>query len=78
MSTMCCIVLGSWAHGGSRAFSSQICANLDTEKITSMQDEVQHLQSYVPQPKKQYDLCQERAQVREGSLELWGCSLGGR
>ncbi|KAF4787487.1 putative ATP-dependent RNA helicase DHX58 [Turdus rufiventris] len=40
----------------------QICANLDTEKITSMQDEVQHLQSHVPQPKKQYDLCQERAQ----------------
>ncbi|XP_005059759.1 PREDICTED: probable ATP-dependent RNA helicase DHX58, partial [Ficedula albicollis] len=40
----------------------QICANLDTEKITSMQDEVQHLQSCVPQPKKQYDLCQERAQ----------------
>ncbi|NXD44093.1 DHX58 helicase, partial [Copsychus sechellarum] len=40
----------------------QICANLDTEKITSMQDEVQHLQSHVPQPKKQYDLCQDRAQ----------------
>uniref|UniRef100_A0A8C3V3Q2 RNA helicase n=1 Tax=Catharus ustulatus TaxID=91951 RepID=A0A8C3V3Q2_CATUS len=40
----------------------QICANLDTEKITSMQDEVQHLQSHVPQPKKQYDLCQERVQ----------------
>ncbi|KAI1230301.1 hypothetical protein IHE44_0010267 [Lamprotornis superbus] len=39
----------------------QICANLDTEKITSMQDEV-HLQSHVPQPKKQYDLCQERVQ----------------
>ncbi|NWX37911.1 DHX58 helicase, partial [Notiomystis cincta] len=40
----------------------QICANLDTEKITSVQDEVQHLQSHVLQPKKQYDLCQERAQ----------------
>ncbi|KAM7029889.1 ATP-dependent RNA helicase DHX58 [Acridotheres tristis] len=41
----------------------QICANLDTEKITSMQDEVHcHLQSHVPQPKKQYDLCQERVQ----------------
>ncbi|NWR42929.1 DHX58 helicase, partial [Regulus satrapa] len=40
----------------------QICANLDTEKITSVQDEVQHLQSHVPQPKKQYDLCQERVQ----------------
>ncbi|NXB46128.1 DHX58 helicase, partial [Leucopsar rothschildi] len=41
----------------------QICANLDTEKITSMQDEVhRHLQSHVPQPKKQYDLCQERVQ----------------
>ncbi|NWY70517.1 DHX58 helicase, partial [Erithacus rubecula] len=38
----------------------QICANLDTEKITSMQDEVQHPHSCVPQPKKQYDLCQER------------------
>uniref|UniRef100_A0A8C0VI76 RNA helicase n=1 Tax=Cyanistes caeruleus TaxID=156563 RepID=A0A8C0VI76_CYACU len=40
----------------------QICANLDTEKITSVQDEVQHPQSHVPQPKKQYDLCQEREQ----------------
>ncbi|NWU24471.1 DHX58 helicase, partial [Dyaphorophyia castanea] len=40
----------------------QICANLDTEKITSVQDEAQHLQSHVPQPKKQYDLCQERVQ----------------
>ncbi|NXR29895.1 DHX58 helicase, partial [Cinclus mexicanus] len=40
----------------------QICANLDTEKITSMQDEVQLLQRHVPQPKKQYDLCQERVE----------------
>ncbi|NXY08030.1 DHX58 helicase, partial [Pteruthius melanotis] len=54
--------------GGATSFEGaiehilQICANLDTEKITSVQDEVQHLQSHVPQPKKQYDLCQERAQ----------------
>ncbi|NWU55536.1 DHX58 helicase, partial [Dromas ardeola] len=40
----------------------QICANLDTEKITSAQEELQQLQSHVPQPRKQYDLCQERAQ----------------
>ncbi|NXW43716.1 DHX58 helicase, partial [Nyctiprogne leucopyga] len=40
----------------------QICANLDAEKITSAQEELQHLQSHVPQPRKQYDLCQERAQ----------------
>ncbi|NXB41153.1 DHX58 helicase, partial [Eulacestoma nigropectus] len=54
--------------GGATSFKEavehilQICANLDTEKITSVQDEVQHLQSHVPQPKKQYDLCQERVQ----------------
>ncbi|XP_075631123.1 ATP-dependent RNA helicase DHX58 [Balearica regulorum gibbericeps] len=40
----------------------QICANLDTEKIMSAQEELQHLQSHIPQPVKQYDLCQERAQ----------------
>ncbi|NXF34450.1 DHX58 helicase, partial [Nyctibius bracteatus] len=40
----------------------QICANLDAEKITSAQEELQQLQSHVPQPRKQYDLCQERAQ----------------
>ncbi|NXS26133.1 DHX58 helicase, partial [Pomatostomus ruficeps] len=40
----------------------QICANLDTETIASVQEEVQHLQSHIPQPKKQYDLCQERVQ----------------
>ncbi|NXV15947.1 DHX58 helicase, partial [Cepphus grylle] len=40
----------------------QICANLDTEKIMSAQEELQQLQSHVPQPRKQYDLCQERAQ----------------
>uniref|UniRef100_A0A669PTR6 RNA helicase n=1 Tax=Phasianus colchicus TaxID=9054 RepID=A0A669PTR6_PHACC len=39
----------------------QICANLDTEVITSVQMHAQHLQSHVPQPRKQYDLCQERA-----------------
>ncbi|XP_015506601.1 probable ATP-dependent RNA helicase DHX58 [Parus major] len=54
--------------GGATSFEGavehilQICANLDTEKITSVQDEVQHLQSHVPQPKKQYDLCQGREQ----------------
>uniref|UniRef100_A0A8U7NSF4 RNA helicase n=1 Tax=Corvus moneduloides TaxID=1196302 RepID=A0A8U7NSF4_CORMO len=54
--------------GGATSFEEavehilQICANLDTEKITSVQDEAQHLQSHVPQPKKQYDLCQERVQ----------------
>lgn len=51
---------------GSAVSPSQICANLDAEKITSAQEELQHLQSHVPQPKKQYDLCQERAQVRGG------------
>ncbi|NXL91300.1 DHX58 helicase, partial [Alectura lathami] len=40
----------------------QICASLDTEVITSAQEHFQHLQSHVPQPRKQYDLCQERAQ----------------
>ncbi|NXN70664.1 DHX58 helicase, partial [Himantopus himantopus] len=54
--------------GGATSFKGavehilQICANLDTEKITSAQEELQHLQSHVPQPRKQYDLCQERAQ----------------
>ncbi|NXH12588.1 DHX58 helicase, partial [Bucco capensis] len=54
--------------GGATSFEGavehilQICANLDAEKITSVQEEVQHLQSHVPQPRKQYDLCQERAQ----------------
>ncbi|NXI62026.1 DHX58 helicase, partial [Anseranas semipalmata] len=40
----------------------QICANLDTEVITSAQEHMQHLQRQVPQPRKQYDLCQERVQ----------------
>lgn len=44
----------------------------------SAQEEVQHLQSHVPQPRKQYDLCQERAQVRGSWLKPQGCSLGGR
>ncbi|NXL59097.1 DHX58 helicase, partial [Chordeiles acutipennis] len=54
--------------GGATSFEGavehilQICANLDAEKITSAQEELQHLQSHVPQPRKQYDLCQERAQ----------------
>uniref|UniRef100_A0A8C5TWQ2 RNA helicase n=1 Tax=Malurus cyaneus samueli TaxID=2593467 RepID=A0A8C5TWQ2_9PASS len=54
--------------GGATSFEGavehilQICANLDTEKITSVQEEQQHLQSHVPQPRKQYDLCQERVQ----------------
>ncbi|XP_054032774.1 ATP-dependent RNA helicase DHX58 [Dryobates pubescens] len=40
----------------------QICANLDTEEISSAQEEVQQLQNQVPQPRKQHDLCQERVQ----------------
>ncbi|NXV81848.1 DHX58 helicase, partial [Atlantisia rogersi] len=54
--------------GGATSFKGavdhilQICANLDTEKIMSAKEELQHLQSHVPQPVKQYDLCQERAQ----------------
>ncbi|NXJ15676.1 DHX58 helicase, partial [Odontophorus gujanensis] len=40
----------------------EICANLDTEVITSAQEHAQHLQSHVPQPRRQYDLSQERAQ----------------
>lgn len=65
-------------RAGSGVSPSQICANLDTEKIMSAQEEVQHLQRHVPQPRKQYDLCQERAQVRGSWLEPQGCSLGGR
>ncbi|NWI27105.1 DHX58 helicase, partial [Sula dactylatra] len=54
--------------GGATSFEGavehilQICANLDTKKIMSAQEELQHLQSHVPQPRKQYDLCQERVQ----------------
>ncbi|NXD65757.1 DHX58 helicase, partial [Eolophus roseicapillus] len=54
--------------GGATSFEGavqhilQLCANLDIETITSGQEEVQHVQSHVPQPRKQYDLCQERAQ----------------
>ncbi|NXX43562.1 DHX58 helicase, partial [Tricholaema leucomelas] len=40
----------------------QICANLDAEEISLVQEEVQQLQSHVPQPRKQHDLCQERVQ----------------
>ncbi|KAM8795326.1 ATP-dependent RNA helicase DHX58 [Eudromia elegans] len=39
----------------------QICANLDAARIASAQEHVQQLQRRVPQPRKQYDLCQERA-----------------
>uniref|UniRef100_A0A8C2SWU1 RNA helicase n=1 Tax=Coturnix japonica TaxID=93934 RepID=A0A8C2SWU1_COTJA len=49
-------------RAGFGALPFQICANLDTEVITSAQEHAQHLQSHVPQPRKQYDLCQERAQ----------------
>ncbi|XP_009992497.1 PREDICTED: probable ATP-dependent RNA helicase DHX58, partial [Chaetura pelagica] len=54
--------------GGATSFEGavehilQICANLDTEKIVSVQKELQQLQSHVPQPRKQHDLCQERAE----------------
>uniref|UniRef100_A0A8B9FC89 RNA helicase n=1 Tax=Amazona collaria TaxID=241587 RepID=A0A8B9FC89_9PSIT len=40
----------------------QLCANLDTDTITSAQEEEQQVQSHVPEPRKQYDLCQERVQ----------------
>ncbi|NXI52541.1 DHX58 helicase, partial [Chloroceryle aenea] len=53
---------GATSFEGAVAHILQICANLDTEKITSAQEEVQHLQSHVPQPRKQYDLCHERPQ----------------
>ncbi|KAM9368786.1 ATP-dependent RNA helicase DHX58 [Phaethornis superciliosus] len=54
--------------GGATSFEGavehilQICANLDTEKITSVQEELQQLQCHVPEPRKQHDLCQERAE----------------
>ncbi|NWX93708.1 DHX58 helicase, partial [Nothoprocta pentlandii] len=54
--------------GGATSFQGavdhilQICANLDAAKIMSAQEHVQELQTQVPQPRKQYDLCQERAQ----------------
>uniref|UniRef100_A0A8C6K6A6 RNA helicase n=1 Tax=Melopsittacus undulatus TaxID=13146 RepID=A0A8C6K6A6_MELUD len=54
--------------GGATSFEGavqhilQLCANLDTETITSAQEEGQEVQSHVPQPRKQYDLCQHRAQ----------------
>ncbi|NWW93321.1 DHX58 helicase, partial [Rhynochetos jubatus] len=64
-------VLGLTASPGTGGASSfegavehilQICANLDTEEIASAREELQQLQSHVPQPRKQYDLCQERVQ----------------
>nr|XP_013801852.1 PREDICTED: probable ATP-dependent RNA helicase DHX58 [Apteryx mantelli mantelli] len=54
--------------GGATSFEGavehilQICANLDTAKIMSAQEHLHHLQTQVPQPRKQYNLCQERAQ----------------
>uniref|UniRef100_A0A8B9PMI6 RNA helicase n=1 Tax=Apteryx owenii TaxID=8824 RepID=A0A8B9PMI6_APTOW len=54
--------------GGATSFEGavehilQICANLDTAKIMSAQEHLHHLQTQVPQPRKQYSLCQERAQ----------------
>ncbi|KAM8989057.1 ATP-dependent RNA helicase DHX58 [Ara ararauna] len=55
--------------GGATSFEGavqhilQLCANLDTDTITSAQEEAeQQVQSHVPEPRKQYDLCQERAQ----------------
>ena len=74
---MCCeVVLGSpcaragllGLRAGFGALPFQICANLDTEVIASAQEHAQHLQSHVSQPTKQYDLCQEREQVRGGGL----------
>ncbi|XP_010282129.1 PREDICTED: probable ATP-dependent RNA helicase DHX58, partial [Phaethon lepturus] len=52
---------GATSFEGAMEHILQICANLDTEEVTSVQEELQHLQSHVPQPRKQYDLCQERA-----------------
>ncbi|KGL74527.1 putative ATP-dependent RNA helicase DHX58, partial [Tinamus guttatus] len=53
--------------GGATSFQGavdhilQICANLDAAKIASAQKYLHELQTQVPQPRKQYDLCQERA-----------------
>ncbi|NXA55708.1 DHX58 helicase, partial [Nothocercus julius] len=52
--------------GGATSFQGavdhilQICANLDAAKIMSAQEHLHQLQTQVPQPRKQYDLCQER------------------
>ncbi|XP_025971571.2 ATP-dependent RNA helicase DHX58 [Dromaius novaehollandiae] len=54
--------------GGATSFEGavehilQICANLDTAKIMSAREHLHHLQIQVPQPRKQYNLCQERVQ----------------
>uniref|UniRef100_A0A8C8B8W4 RNA helicase n=1 Tax=Otus sunia TaxID=257818 RepID=A0A8C8B8W4_9STRI len=53
---------GATSFEGAMEHILQICANLDAEEIVSAQEEAQQLQSHVPQPRKQYDLCQERAQ----------------
>ncbi|KAM4645628.1 ATP-dependent RNA helicase DHX58 isoform 4-T4 [Amazona ochrocephala] len=58
----CCIALGCGLRAGSGVSLSQLCANLDTDTITSAQEEEQQVQSHVPEPRKQYDLCQERVQ----------------
>lgn len=74
----CCALHGAGLPGlraACGALPFQICANLDTEVITSAQKHTQHLQSHVPQPRKQYDLCQERALVRGGGLSPQRCSL---
>lgn len=41
----------------------QICANLDTEKIMSSDKYKFYLNTHVPQPKKQYDVAEERPRV---------------
>ncbi|XP_062451556.1 ATP-dependent RNA helicase DHX58 [Rhea pennata] len=54
--------------GGATSFEGavehilQICANLDAAKIMSAQEHFHELQTQVPQPRKQYNLCQERAE----------------
>ncbi|NXL36440.1 DHX58 helicase, partial [Glaucidium brasilianum] len=53
---------GATSFEGAMEHILQICANLDAEEIVSAQEEVQQLQSHVPQPRKRYDLCQERTQ----------------
>ncbi|NXU50437.1 DHX58 helicase, partial [Turnix velox] len=53
---------GATTFEGAMEHILQICANLDVEVITSAQEQLQQLWSHVPQPRKQYDLCQERAE----------------
>uniref|UniRef100_K7GEL7 RNA helicase n=1 Tax=Pelodiscus sinensis TaxID=13735 RepID=K7GEL7_PELSI len=53
---------GASTFQGARQHILQICANLDTAKIMSSQKHRRHLEAQIPQPKKQYDVSQERPQ----------------